>query len=241
MKGWWCSNLPLCLRPFEQRKWIIVPSWLSPIAYYLSSQADVYGSVLTLTAPSHRLWKQPSGPHFTAAWNPLSNKYTVILHVMCTCTRHIQMRTWRMSDKPIWKKMPTEKGKMSLSREMNCPVEFFFPKGKMKRSDDPLRFAASQRSRLDAQQKQQPTLSKQSRQAIFISQPDLCWDQGRGWNFLYRNLASPDQKPVGISSSKRENSQNDARHRWSMRSSQGPVMKLFAQSSLIRILLCVSA
>lgn len=68
--------------------------------------------------------------------------------------------------------MPTEKGRMSLSREMNCPVEFF-SKVKMKRSDDPLRFAASQRSRLDAQQKQQPTLSKQSRQAIFISQPDL--------------------------------------------------------------------
>lgn len=67
---------------------------------------------------------------------------------------------------------------------------------------------------------QHPTLSKQSSQAIFISQLNLYGDLGWGWNFLYRNLASPDQKPVGISPSKRESSHNDARHLWGMRSSE---------------------
>lgn len=38
---------------------------------------------------SERVWKQPSGPDFAAAWNPLSNKYALILHVMCTCTHVI--------------------------------------------------------------------------------------------------------------------------------------------------------
>lgn len=38
---------------------------------------------------SERLWKQPSAPDFTAAWNPLSSKYALILHVMCTCTHVI--------------------------------------------------------------------------------------------------------------------------------------------------------
>lgn len=45
---------------------------------------------------------------------------------------------------------------------------------------------------------QHPTLCKQGSQAIFISQLDLYGDSGWGWNFLYRNLASPDQKPVGF-------------------------------------------
>lgn len=43
------------------------------------------------------------------------------------------------------------------------------------------------------------TQSKQSCHAIFISQLNLYGDMGWGWNFLYRNLASPDHKPVGIS------------------------------------------
>lgn len=59
---------------------------------------------------------------------------------------------------------------------------------------------------------QHPTVGKQSSQAIFISQLNLYGDLGWGWNLLYRNLASPDQKPVGISLSKRESSHNDVGH-----------------------------
>lgn len=67
--------------------------------------------------------------------------------------------------------------------------------------------------------KTNPTLGKQSSQAIFISQLNLYGDLGWGWNLLYRNLASPDQKPVGISLSERESSHNDGRHFSGIRSS----------------------
>lgn len=52
---------------------------------------------------SERLWKQPSGPDFTAAWNPLSNKYALILHVMCTCTHVIYKCIRWIKGKATWK------------------------------------------------------------------------------------------------------------------------------------------
>lgn len=70
----------------------MVPSWLSPIVYYLSSQADVYGSVPTFTASSHRLRKHHLLLISAQLEALLSDKYTLIPLVMSTCTRHPQMR-----------------------------------------------------------------------------------------------------------------------------------------------------
>lgn len=222
-----------------------MPPWTSPATYYSSPQPDIYRSTLKFMVHSHSLWKYrqtlkaPMWLWFlyflellVQPWDSSPYTYTV-QHNAYMQTGRIKtiLGGWRQvmwTHQQLNFHMATIPAQTEYVKYLTCNTKTELVKIhiSLKR-----RQWVRERKKRKESNEEHPSLGKQRGQAIFISQLHLYGDLGWGWNLLYRNLASVDQKTVGIFLSKRQSSHNDIRHLWRMRSSgQGKMSNWFESS-----------